>query len=122
MEVRASCKYDLEAIRALTRLSMFKKADPKKRMILWNGIYVVLLLVVIAEIILFGPDTMLFTLLGLCFLFPLLGGYMYFVLPRLQYRSLSKLRDAENSFTFMKVEGKLNLSASSLYRAIALED
>lgn len=31
-------------------------------------------------------------------------------------------KDAENSFTFMKVEGKLNLSASSLYRAIALED
>ena len=31
MEIRAKCKYDLDSVKALTHLTMYKKADPKKK-------------------------------------------------------------------------------------------
>lgn len=36
MEIIAKCKFDFESIKALTHLSLFKKANPKKRFLTWS--------------------------------------------------------------------------------------
>ena len=35
MEIKAKCKYDLDSVKALTHLTMYKKADLRKRLIFW---------------------------------------------------------------------------------------
>lgn len=55
MQIRATGKLDYATVKALTRMAMFKKADPKKRMIFWTVIYAFLVGIVLLEIIVFGP-------------------------------------------------------------------
>ncbi|MBR6764923.1 MAG: YcxB family protein [Clostridia bacterium] len=100
MEIKAKCKYDLDSVKAWTRLNMFKQADPKKRMILWNIIYTILCIVIIWEIVTFGTDALMLILLGVCLLFQLLVLFLYFIAPKIQYKALAKMRDAENEYFF----------------------
>ena len=64
MEIKAKCKFDFDSIRALTHLTMFKKANPKKRLIFWSVVFAILFVVIILEIIAFGMDLILLVLLG----------------------------------------------------------
>ncbi len=100
MEIKAKCKFDFDSIKALTRLLMFKKVDPKKQMIFWTIAYAILLAVVVLEIIIFDGDLILFVLLGLIIFMYLLGYYLYFVLPKIRYKALSKMKEAENKYIF----------------------
>lgn len=97
---KAKCKYDLDSVKAWMRLNMFKQADPKKRMILWNIIYTILCIVIIWEIVTFGTDALMFILLGVCLLFQLLVLFLYFIAPKIQYKALAKMRDVENEYFF----------------------
>ena len=63
MEIKASGKFDLKSIQALIRLMLYKKANPKRRMILWTSIYAVLFVVILVELCLWGFDKTLFVLL-----------------------------------------------------------
>ena len=58
MEIKAKCKFDFESIRALTHLSLFKKANPKKRFLTWSIISGILAVIIILEMIIFS-DAML---------------------------------------------------------------
>ena len=49
MEIRAKGRFDYNSIKALTHLWMFKKADPKKRMIFWTITYIVLLSIILLD-------------------------------------------------------------------------
>lgn len=100
MEIKAKCKHDLDSIKALVRLTMFKKEDPKKRMIMWSVIYGILYAVLIFEMIAFGVDKFLIFTLSVCVLFRILMWFWYLFFPRIQYKSLSKMKDAENQYVF----------------------
>ena len=100
MEIRAKGQFDLDSIKALTHLSTYKKSNPKKaiqaRAIVWS----VLLWVIIAELIIFGFDFGPIILIVADLLLIVLDLFMYFGLPRMQYKSLAKMKDAENEYLF----------------------
>ena len=99
MEIKAKCKFDFDSIRALTHLSLFKKANPKKRFLTWSIISAILAVVIIFEIIVFS-DAMLIELLCVAGVLFLLECYLYFLLPKIRYKALAKMKDAENEYIF----------------------
>ena len=99
MEIKAKCKFDFDSIRALTHLSLFKKANPKKRFLTWSIISAILTVVIIFEIIVFS-DAMLIELLCVAGVLFLLECYLYFLLPKIRYKALAKMKDAENEYIF----------------------
>ena len=100
MKIRAKCRFDFDSIRALTLLTMFKKANPKKRLIFWSVAYAILFVIIILEIIVFGMDSILLVLLGVEILWLMLMCFWYFIIPRIQYKALAKMKDAENEYIF----------------------
>ena len=102
MKIHAKCKYDQKAVRAMTHLWMFKEASPKKRMRIWTITYALLLLILVLQIMLIGPDTLLVVLTGVLLAVYALECYMYFWMPRRRYKAMGKLKDVENSYTFEK--------------------
>ena len=100
MEIKASCTLDLNAIKALNGLMMFRKNDPKKRMILWGIIYAVIIVCVIMLIATYGLTDEFALYLFMLFAFLLLGCYLYFLQPRVQYKAMAKLKNAENRYVF----------------------
>ena len=100
MEIKAKCKFDFDSIRALTHLTMFKKANPKKRMIFWSVVHAVLFVVIILEIIAFGMDLILLVLLGVEMLWLMLMYFWYFIIPKIRYKSLEKMKETENEYVF----------------------
>ena len=99
MEIKAKCKFDFDSIRALTHLSLFKKANPKKRFLTWSIISAILAVVIIFEMIVFS-DAMLIELLCVAGVLFLLECYLYFLLPKIRYKALAKMKDAENEYIF----------------------
>ena len=106
MEIKARCKYDFESVRALAHLTMFKKANPKKRLMFWTGAFALLFGIIVLEIILFGVDTILLVLLGLVIIWLLVLYFWYFFIPKIQYKSLSKMKDIQNEYIFCNDELK----------------
>lgn len=100
MEIRAKCKFDLDAIKALTHVSFYRKSEPKKAIRLRVTYCLVLLLVNIAELIVFGFDSVLIILLVGVLLVIALFVFMYFGSPRIRYASLANMKDAENAYLF----------------------
>ena len=100
MEIKAKCKFDTDSIRALTHLSIFKKANPKKTVIARFVLCFVLLLFVIAERNIYKFDSTPIILTVALMLMMLIDGFVYFILPKIQYRSLAKLKEAENEYVF----------------------
>lgn len=100
MEIKAKCKFDFDSIRALTHLTMFKKANPKKRLIFWSVAFAILFVVIILEIIAFGMDLILLVLLGVEMLWLMMMCFWYFIIPKIQYKSLAKMKETENEYVF----------------------
>ncbi len=99
MEIRATSTFDYDLIKALVHFNMFKKADPKKRMLLWGIIHSILLIVIVIETILFGIDEMLALIVVIIVIGPLLY-FMYFLLPKIKYKQLGNMQNAKNEFIF----------------------
>lgn len=100
MEIKAKCKYDFESVKALTHLAMYKKADPKKRLIFWTIAYAILIAFIVWEIVVFDMDTTLLVLLACGISILLLTYLWYFIIPKIQYKSLAKMRSIENEYVF----------------------
>lgn len=102
MEIKARCKFNMESVKALVHLSMFKKIDPQKKMRFWTIAYAVIVAVVILELLLWGKDILLFVLLGVLAVVYLLECFGYFLLPKMQYKALAKMQEAENEYIFLE--------------------
>ena len=100
MEIKAKCKYDLDSVKALTHLTMFKKSNPKKRLTFWSTAFAIFFIIIILEIIAFGFDTILAVLLGVEIFGLLLIYFWYFIIPKIQYKSLAKMQNVENQYIF----------------------
>ena len=99
MEIRAKCKFDFDSVRALTHLSLFRSNDPKKRFLTWSIISAILAFVILIEFLIFSDGVFLVLLCATIALF-LLECYLYFLMPKFSYKSLVKLKDAENEYVF----------------------
>lgn len=99
MEIRAKCNFDLEAIKALTHLSVFGKSNPKSKFRVWFIISLVSMAFIIFEMVFFSDIGILWMLCLTLFIL-LLECYLYFLLPKIRYKNLAKIKGAENEFVF----------------------
>lgn len=99
MEIKAKCNYDFEAIRALTHLGNYKRANPKKRLITWMVLLSVLMLAIVLEMRFF-PTASLRTAFWVSGIAALLELYLYFLLPKIRYNAMAKSKDIQNSYIF----------------------
>ena len=100
MEIKAKCKFDKDSIRALAHLSTFKKSNPKKTVIARTILCLILLLVIVAELVVFDFDVVPIILIVVDLLVILIDFFMYFGLPKIQYKALAKMKDVENEYIF----------------------
>lgn len=96
MEIKAKCKWNLEAIKALTRLLMFGKKSPKVSMLtfsIFSFLLPFVLLVIRSDLLSYIFATSMIVLI-LC------GLYLYFLSPKIRYNALGKLKNAEIEYIF----------------------
>lgn len=102
MEIRAKCRYDYASIMALTHTSVYKKSNPKKTVRIRSVVCLVLLLLFVAELKLGAFDGTFVPAIFITadILVVVIDLFMYFALPRIQYKSMAKLKDTENEYIF----------------------
>lgn len=99
MEVKASARLDFDGIRALVHLSMFKKKDPKKGMIIISLVLSVLIMINIIAIIV-DYDLIFLVTMYLLLLIAFLECYKYFILPKIRYKNSAKMQGTVNEYVF----------------------
>ena len=112
MEIKAKGKLDLDAIKALTHLSMFRKGDPKKRMTLLSVLYIILALDLVILGAINGFDKFTVILVAFAVVVVAIESYMYFAVPKIKYKAMAKLKDAENEYLFMDSSVKITTSVA----------
>ncbi len=100
MEIKAKCKYDYKACKAMAHVYSYKKKKPLKTVLMHIALAFALALINIFIIQFAGADASNFFIIGLCFLMIVLELVMYFLMPRLQYNSMSKMKDMSNDYLF----------------------
>lgn len=111
MNITATCKYDLKAYQALTRLSMFKKSNPKKQFIFLFALETLLFLIMIWESF-WVEGIMLLSIISY-FLMTFLLFFGYFILPKIQYKASYKMADIEAEFTFTDTQLRISTKGAS---------
>ena len=100
MEIKAKCKYDYEACRAVSYISSYKKSNPKKTIAV-RFVFVALIMALDIYVMNTAESNFVNILYLLCGAFIiLLDLFMYFVMPSVQYKSMSKMKDIENTYVF----------------------
>lgn len=103
MEIKAKCKYDKEAAKALTYILLNNEKNPKKTFLSRTIFYFVLCLALLCEVIFFKYTDFRFVLIvGIIALLVLLAVQFigYFLLPKRRYNTLGSMKDAENEYLF----------------------
>ena len=96
MEIRAKSKYNFDSVKALAHLTIFKKANPKKRMIFWTVVFAILLGIIILEMVVFGILDLIFLQQnGLLFLTISLLLFCYVLFAYKRYIKMLIKRDIE---------------------------
>ncbi|MBR6557091.1 MAG: YcxB family protein [Clostridia bacterium] len=103
MEIHASSRYDRKSVAALCRMFRTKKTKPATAFVLTMLGYAVLTAIAVLLVCL-SPDAFHFAVLTICLLALLVDTVVFFVLPRIQYRNLANLREAENRFVFRETD------------------
>lgn len=104
MEIHASSRYDLKTVAALCRMFRVKKTTPKVHLAMMLVAYGFVAAVCIALGVGRGFDTFVAVLLTVCAVGLCLEVVIYFIFPRIQYRNMAQLRDAENRFVFRETD------------------
>lgn len=129
MTINADCTYDLNSIEAFHRMNMFGKVNPIKRMKLFGIIDLILAFLLIIELIAFGNNIFLWILLCVLFVSTVVYCFMFFVFPKMQYKSAMKFANIHNKFVFSDDEffvssdtqeysGNSRIKYSMLYKAV----
>ena len=118
MEIRAKCRFDKEAMKALAHVSFYKKNNPQKTVLVRTIIYFSLIILCLAEMFVFEFNYLLIILIIIAILMVFLDSFFYFCLPRIQYKSLSKMKEVENNYVFHNNEIKV-FTASAEYNGEA---
>ncbi len=121
MRITASSTYDRETVRDMTRFAMFRKHEPKKRMLMWTALFCVLIIVLIAEMLLWGYSTYLLVLAIFATGFLLLEWFFYLRLPAIQYRNAGKIAGAKNEFVFTEKRMEVSSTAGDYVGSAEME-
>ncbi len=100
MNVKAKCRYDYESVKALVHTSFFKRRNPKTVFILLLIIGIIFLLKEIIIGFSQGIESMsgLIIIAALCWIY--LSVFMYWLMPKKQYKALCKMENMVNEYTF----------------------
>ena len=101
MDIIVKCALDKKALAAFSRACLFKKGDPKKKLIQFTVLVAIVLALDIVLMCISSEKRMLELLiffLGLFLLFIQL--YYYFVVPAIQYKGRKKFGDVSMTVTF----------------------
>lgn len=100
MNIKAKCKYDYEACKAVSYISSYRKSNPK-RTVTVRLIFVLLVMALDVYIINTSDSNFVNILYLVCGAFIIiLDLFMCFVMPSVQYKSMSKMKDLENTYVF----------------------
>ena len=99
MEIKATCKLDLESITALSRLSFGKQADPRKKYTVYMLVMGILALYMAVNAILLS-DAFYIVLILVAVAVMALESYLFFGVPRVSYNAMAKMKNLVNVYTF----------------------
>lgn len=100
MKIKAKSIFDYKTIKAFIRTSLFRKTDPLKKLLIYCFTFILLAVILWAEMSLLGPSVFQYILLGVCVAALLLELYLYFVIPRIRYHGLGERKDSTHEFLF----------------------
>ncbi len=100
MQIKAKCKYDYKACKAMAHILSYKKRKPEKVLIAHFILAIALAFINFVLIRLMGGTFTNMLIFILCLFIISLELTAYFLLPFLQYRSMSKMKDMENKYVF----------------------
>lgn len=115
MEITASCKFDYNSIRALCHSSLYRIFAPKFTFGLTCVCVAVTAAISVLGLLRNPSSHHDVTLLAVALVLMALNFYLYFGLPRLQYRALGKLQSTENHYVFLDDTLKVT-SSNATYR------
>lgn len=100
MEIKAKTTYNYEVYRDFQRFNIFKGKNSANGKVWILIISFVGIAVSIFNLIAFGSDSIVWLMMAIIILADLLFGYMYFIVPKIQYKSAKKFADIENNYIF----------------------
>lgn len=104
MEIKCKCKYDYKTCKAFARAVAYKKQNPKKLLMLQVIFALIAGITDFYLIMTTGGDFFNIIILIACVFIVIFDLFVYFGLPYLQYRSMSKMKDFENNYIFRENE------------------
>ncbi len=128
MEIKAGSVYDLETMKAFSHYMIYKKREPKRFFTVSVAVIAALVIIAAVEMAVFGLDTTMVMAVVLLLILAGLSVFLYFVMPKLQYKNLAQMRDAKNEFVFRDdgieiktegdgVEGEAKLGYDGIFKA-----
>ena len=121
MEIKAKCRFDQETITALAHVSVYKKSKPQKKMIVEIIIAVLMILLSFAEIFVFGVYSIPLIIIISAVLLIYWVCFLYFCLPKKQYKAMAKMREAENEYVFYDNEVEVFTSSAEYNGSAKIE-
>ena len=100
MEIKAKCKFNMDAMKALAYISVFKKRDPKKQMVIRAVVFSAALILAVLCFVLLQNFVLFAAWLAIDVFYIFLYCFLYFVFPKKSYESLANLKEAENEYVF----------------------
>ena len=103
MEIKAKCKYDYETCKAVSRIDAYRKSNPKK-VVVSRAIFCIALMVLNFAVAASGDIDIGYTIAIAAILVLLIDMFMYFAMPKIQYNSMSKMKNVGNDYIFRDEE------------------
>lgn len=101
MDIHGGCKYDFEAVRALSHVSLFRNTRPVSRLFFFIICFLIVTFIHFFFVFRLGDDSLRICWFLMIFLI-CFECYLYFLLPRISYRGMKKLKDGEVFYVFQE--------------------
>ena len=103
MEIKAKCKFDYETCKAISRVDAYRKSNPKK-IVISRTVFCIALTMLNFAVASSGDIDIGYTIAIAAALVLLIDMFMYFVMPGIQYNSMSKMKNIGNDYVFYDEE------------------
>ena len=103
MEIKAKCKFNYDTCKAISRIDAYRKSDPKKTVIL-RAVFCIVLTVLNFAVAASGDIYIGYTIAITATFVLLIDMFMYFGMPKIQYNSMSKMKNIGNDYVFCDEE------------------
>lgn len=100
MKITASAVYDLKTVKSFSRMLFTKKANPKKLFIMLGVLDFTFLIFSVMGMLVFGFSQLMLDIIFMSALLAFLFYFMYFISPKISYKSIAKLKNVKNNYIF----------------------